>query len=126
MSLTCGLDNRDSVALRFIFEYGRQHNFVLSRRTQTDQDVSVITSTQDYLQMRNTHTKSLSPLTSKNIVFPNKSTSQECWLSLSKTLNDVLLLFYDLSSAVHFGQNRHVIYGSCQEISTMSHFHPQF
>lgn len=125
MSLTCGLDNRDSVALRFIFEYGRQHNFVLSRRTQTDQDVSVITSTQDYLQMRNTHTKSLSPLTSKNIIFPNKSTSQECWLSFSKMLNDVLLLFYDLFS-VNFGQNRHIIYGSCQVIFTMSHFHPQF
>lgn len=48
-SLTRGLDDRDSVALRLIFEYGRQHDFILSRGTETSQDVSVITSTQNHL-----------------------------------------------------------------------------
>ena len=52
LSLTCCLYDRDCVTLRFIFEYGRQHDFILSRGTKTSQDVSVFPSTQNHLQCR--------------------------------------------------------------------------
>lgn len=75
MTLTGCLRNRDSAALRFIFEYGRQHDFVLSRWTQTNEDVSVITAMQDYLR-RETNTHNL-------CLFVQKSLSIEWWLSFS-------------------------------------------
>lgn len=53
--LTGGLGNRDGITFGFIFEYSRQHRFVLSRRTQTSQRVLVVNSTQDNLRKRNTH-----------------------------------------------------------------------
>ena len=89
LSLTCSLYDRDGVALRFIFEYGRQHNFVLSRRTQTHQDVSVITSTQDHLQKRNTQ----SHLSSKNIFFLQKCSFWQMLANIFKAVKHVLLLF---------------------------------
>lgn len=43
--LTCGLNDRDGVTLRFIFEDSRQQDFILRRWIQTSQYISVITST---------------------------------------------------------------------------------
>lgn len=119
--LTCSLYNRDGVTLRFIFEYGRQHNLVLSRRAQTHQGVSVITSTQDHLQKRNTQ----SHLTSKNIFFLQKFYFWRMLANIFKAVKHVLLLFINCFITVFFGGNLKIfMQDRCQLIFIMSQFPP--
>lgn len=52
ITLTCGLYDRDGVTLRFVWEYGRQHDLIFSGWTEIQDDVFVFTSTQNHLQQK--------------------------------------------------------------------------